>query len=274
MTKAAESKASKKRGGQQLVSMKDLEKMYATDAKASLDVEPLGGAPVIRTRGKKFKIDETVIKAPLLCVVLGSSFVYTYYDQDFDPDSPGVPACWAVGEVGKEGEMAPPENVPVRQHETCRGCPQGAFGSADKGRGKACRNGRRVAVIGLTDERAEPQVMLLNIPPTGLRKFSAYVKQVASVADRPLHGVITSFDFDEAQDWPCPVPSFVKSIDDMGLAQKALKARAQALKELLYAPIDTSGYVPPGSVKKQARSARLNEKASPAKKANGKKAKF
>jgi len=242
--------AKKSENGGALVSMKDLEKMYAQDAKASLETEPLGGAPIIRTRGKKFKIDEQVLKAPLQVVVLGSSLVNAWYDQDYDPDSPGAPACTAIGEVGKENEMAPADTVPVKQHATCRGCPKGQFGTADKGKGKACRNGRRVAVIGLSDTRPEPQAMLLNIPPTGLRKFSAYVKQIASVADRPLHGVITSFDFDETQDWPCPVPTFVRVIDDVALATKALKARAQAVKELLYAPIDTSSYVGPAEAKK------------------------
>src|ERR1700683_4937562 len=97
--------------------------------------------------------------------------------------------------------------------------------------------------------------MLIKIPPTGLRKFSAYVKQVASLSDRPLHGVITSFDFDETQDWPCPVATYVGLISDVQLAQKALKARAQALKELLYAPIDTAGYTAPGSKKTAAKAA-------------------
>ena len=222
------------------------------EAKASLEREPMGGVPIIRTRGKKFKIDETTLKAPLHVVVLGSSFVNAWYDSDYDSDSPMAPACVAVGEIGKESEMRPQANSPKPQHETCTGCPQGQFGTADKGRGKACRNGRRVAVIGVTDNRPEPQVMLLNVPPTGLRKFSAYVKQVASVADRPLHGVETSFDFDETQDWPCPVPTFVKVIDDVSLAQRAMKAREQALKDLLYAPVDTSGYVDPAAKKATA----------------------
>jgi hypothetical protein len=254
----------KQKAGTALVSMKDLEKLYATDAKASLDTEPMGGAPIIRTRGKKFKIDETVLKAPLQVVVLGTSLVNAWYDNDYDPETPGAPACTAIGEVGKEAEMAPPDSVPKKQHETCRGCPQAAFGTADKGRGKACKNSRRVAVIGMTDDRPEPQVMLLNIPPTGLRKFSAYVKQIASVVDRPLHGVITSFDFDEDQDWPCPVPTFVKAIDNVALAQKALKARERAMKELLFSPIDTSGYIDPAA--KKAAKGKAKAGKAPAKK--------
>ncbi len=263
MTKAAESKASKAKAGKGLVSMKDLEKMYATDAKATLETEPLGGAPIISTRGKKFKIGDTVLKAPLNCIVVGTSFENRWFDKEYDPDDPGSPACCAVGEVGKESQMKPQDNSPVKQSETCQGCPKSQFGTADKGRGKACGNYRRVALIGLTDSRPEPQPMLIKIPPTGIKKFSAYVKQVASVADRPLHGVITSLDFDENQDWPVPIATFVSVIDDVALAQKALKAREQAIKEMLYAPFDVSGYAPPGSKPKKSAKA---DKVAPAKK--------
>lgn len=267
MTKATESKASKKKAGSQLISMKELEKMYAVDAKATLESEPLGGAPIISTRGKKFRIGEVVLKAPLNVVVLGTSFENKWFDQEYDPESPGSPACCAVGKIEEEKKMVPQADSPLRQHDTCLGCPKSTFGSAEKGRGKACGNYRRVAVIGLTDDRPEPQVMMLRIPPTGLKKFSSHVKQVASLSGRPLHGVITSFDFDEDQDWPVPVASFVGVINDVVLAQKALKARDQAIKELLYAPFDTSGYAAPGLKKSSPKA------AAKGKKANGKKTK-
>lgn len=276
MTKATESKAGKKKAGSQLVSMKDLEKMYAVEAKATLESEPLGGAPIISTRGKKFRIGEIVLKAPLNVVVLGTSFENKWFDQEYDPEMPGAPACCAVSEPDGKGNsklpetMAPQATVPVRQHETCRGCPKGAFGSADKGRGKACGNYRRVAVIGITDDRPEPQIMMMRIPPTGLKKFSSYTTQAVSLSDRPLHGVITSFDFDETQDWPVPVATFVGVITDVSLAQKAKNARERAVKEMLYAPFDTSGYVAPGSKKSAPKVA----KGGKAKKANGKKQKF
>lgn len=243
MTKAKDSKASKKKAGSALVSMKDLEGAYAADAKAEADTEPLDSGNNIRTRGKKFKVGEESLKEPLSTVVLGTSMVNAYYEGDFDQDNPSNPVCAAVGEVGKEDLMAPPEGTFKPQSTSCKTCPKGQFGSADKGRGKACKNSRRVVLIGSGDERAEPQVLSLNIPPTGLRKFSAYVKRVAAACSRPLHGVITAFTFDEEQDWPCPVPALVKPIDDVGLAQRALTARGEGgknIKALLMKPVDTA----------------------------------
>lgn len=252
----------KKTAGTALVSMAELEKMYATEAKAVAETEPLMGVPTIRTRGKKFRFDEKELKSPLRVIVLGYSMVNSYYDDDYDPENPSSPACYAIGEVGKENVMAPPDSVPKRQHEKCTGCPQNAFGTADKGKGKACRNQRRVAVMMADDTRPDPQIALLTLPPTALKPFSSYVKQIANVVGRPLHGVVTDFNFDDDQDFPCPVPTLVDRISDPGLAQRAMAARERAVKELLFAPIDTSGYKAPG--------AKETKGGKPAKKKGGK----
>lgn len=230
----------KKQPGTALVSMKDLESLYAVDAKASLDTEPMAGIPIIRTKGGKFRFDEQELKKPLKVVVVGSSMVNAYYDSEYDPDSPVPPACYAIGEVGKESEMAP-KNVPKPQNATCTGCPQNAFGTAAKGRGKACRNQRRIAMFMLDDKRPEPQLGVMVLPPSAIRAFSAYTKQVAAVLNRPLHGVVTSLDFDDSE-MPVPQATLEGKIDDMALAQRAIKARDRAIKELLFAQIDTSSY--------------------------------
>lgn len=233
----------KKKTGTALVSMKDLENAYAADAKADLETEPADGSNTIRTRGKKFKIGEETLKEPLATVILGSAMVNSYYEGVYDPDNPSNPVCSAVGEVGKEDQMAPPEGTFKPQAASCKVCPKGQFGSADKGRGKACKNSRRVVLIGSADTRAQPMIMQLGIPPTGLAKFSNYLKRVAAVCARPLHGVITAFTFDEEQDWPCPIPELVEPISDPGLAMRALKARGdggKSIRAMLLKPVDTA----------------------------------
>lgn len=234
--------AKKKEPGTALVSLAELEKQLAVKGQAQLDAEPLLGTPIIRTRGKKFSVEDNVLPNPLRTIVVGYSALNAFYDSDYDPDTPAPPACYAVGEVSKISEMAPAANSPKKQAEKCQGCPQNAFGTADKGKGKACRNMRRVAVI-LPDEKKEvPTIALLTLPPSAYKEFTKYVQQVAKVLNRSLHGVITDWTFDETKDFPCPVPKLIEKINDVSLIQKALAAGETAEKEVLYQLLNTDSY--------------------------------
>lgn len=229
--------AKAKKTGTSLVSMKDLEKEMAVSVQTDISQERSGGIPIIRTRGKKFRINDEEIKGGRLeSIILGTSFVNAYYDVDYDPDDPSNPVCTAVGTVlqEKEGKMAPPENVAKRQAETCAACPHDKMGSADKGKGKACRNLRRVILIAAGDERPEPQLLQLLIPPTGIVAFRNYVNKYLTVTNRQLYGFVTTFTLDPDQDWPVPTPEFTKLIDDPGKLRRVMDlAKSKAVQEAL-----------------------------------------
>jgi len=72
-------------------------------------------------------------------IVLANQGERSYYPGDFDPSKPQVPACYSF-----DGE-APHPQASDPQHDTCEGCPQNEWGS--KRRGKACREGTRVALL-------------------------------------------------------------------------------------------------------------------------------
>lgn len=148
-------------------------------------------------------------------VVLGHVLENSYFDTPFDPDTPASPKCFAFGT--EESEMEPHEAVDKddyfeRQHEQCSGCPQNEFGSARTGRGKACGNVMRLALIpagmyklkggrnaGLDldmftdpDQFADTDVAYIKIPVMSVRNFSQYVKALAADIKRPPHGVFTN----------------------------------------------------------------------------------
>lgn len=65
-----------------------------------------------------------------------------YYASAYDPDGKAtLPDCWSA-----EGR-APDAKASNRQAASCATCPQNIDGSGDKGRGKACRFKRRIAVL-------------------------------------------------------------------------------------------------------------------------------
>lgn len=131
-------------------------------------------------------------------IVLDSAYEHAFYPHAFDPDAPRSPDCWAVGRV--ESELTPDhEDVENKQADACEGCPMNEWGSdLEGGRGKACKNVRRVALIDAdilntedTDVILKAPVQYAKIPVTSGKNYSAYVIQIANVTKRPLHGVIS-----------------------------------------------------------------------------------
>jgi hypothetical protein len=148
-------------------------------------------------------------------VILASVMENSYYDTDFDPDTPASPKCFAFGK--DEADMEPHDAVDnddyfERQSAGCEGCPQNEWGSARKGKGKACANVMRLAMIpagvykqlggrnaGLDLELfddpehfAKAEVAFMKIPVMSVKNYSAYVKSLAADLRRPPHGVVTN----------------------------------------------------------------------------------
>lgn len=153
----------------------------------------------ISIRNGVLSVDDVAAKDnELLVVVLGAVHENCYYDVAFDPDTPAIPACFAFSEVdGGEDEMTPHDDASDKQHGDCGTCWANKMGSAEKGRGKACRNIRRLALItadSLENEDAlnEAEVRMLKIPVMSTWGWAAYVKEkLAGEIGRPTWGVVT-----------------------------------------------------------------------------------
>jgi hypothetical protein len=113
-----------------------------------------------------------------------------YYESDYDPDVPASPICFAFGRVAPD--MAPHADCPAPQHDGCKGCPNSEWGSARKGKGKACKEVRRLALI-TADEADDPtsDVRLLKIPVMSCKNWTGYVRHLADVLHLPPFAVLT-----------------------------------------------------------------------------------
>lgn len=131
----------------------------------------------------------------LRCVVLEAILENTYYKAEFDQDNPSSPVCFAFGRAGEEEQMAPHEKSPEPQHEDCASCEWNKFGTAEKGRGKACKNGWRMAIMhadSLDGDLKDAQIAFLKIPPTSIPSWAGYLKQIATqLGERPVYSLIT-----------------------------------------------------------------------------------
>jgi hypothetical protein len=172
----------------------------------------------------------------LNCIVLASMHENVFYTGAFDPDNPQPPACWAFGESA-EG-MAPKCDNPI--NATCKGCPNNEWGSDTRGgRGKACKEIRRLAVIPASGNITDNEMAMLKVPVTSVRNWANYVNSVVALYKRPPWGIHTTISTK-----PDPKSQFKVTfttgdlLEDDALAKVA--GRIDQAKAMLSTPYDTS----------------------------------
>lgn len=162
---------------------------YAKEAAAS---EPPTGGGHISTKGGRLTYQGKEIPgAKMNVVILDHAMVNQYFGRAYNPDDKNPPRCFAIGRVLVE--LAPHENAADPENSSCSGCPLNAFGSATVGRGKACKNTRRLLLVpeGELDNLATAELTTFSVSPTSLKQWSAYVDQLAGVLHKPPFAVVT-----------------------------------------------------------------------------------
>lgn len=155
------------------------------------EVEDLRGRLAAPT-GDRIKIDNKQFKLPngdtselLTGVIVDFVYYNAYYDAAFDPNNIVPPNCFAL-HPDPTGAVPSP-NSPDLQNDNCQTCWANQFGTS--GKGKACRNSVLVAMLP-PDADEETPLMLLNVSPTGIKPFSAYLSAVLRL-QRPPYSVST-----------------------------------------------------------------------------------
>jgi hypothetical protein len=171
-------------------------------AKAEKAVSGLKG---ISIRGGILTVDEQPVPGNELdVVVLVAAHENQYYTSAYNPDKASIPACYAFGDPDAEdpeGEMKPHEQAEDPQGDDnglCSNCWANAMGSAEVGRGKACKNVRRLAMITAdTLENSadvhDAEVRVLKVPVMSVKGWALYVRnQLSEELKRPYWGVVTT----------------------------------------------------------------------------------
>jgi hypothetical protein len=142
-------------------------------------------------------------------VILDSILENVFYEGRYDADNPRGPTCFAFGR--DDAKMTPHKLVVEAKNQQCgasglcQGCPQNEFGTAEVGRGKACKNTRRLALIpagnfdkagkfNLFDDAEHFEnaaIGYMKLPVTSVKGYAGFVKQVVGTLRRPPHGIVT-----------------------------------------------------------------------------------
>lgn len=116
------------------------------------------------------------------------------YEGAYDSDNPTAPVCFSFSR-GTEEQIPHPDST-KKQHDTCKGCPQNEFGSAERGKGKACKNIRRLAMIPadtLTVEAVQAgEIAFMKLPVTSVANWGTYVNTLKAVHGIPPFAIITT----------------------------------------------------------------------------------
>lgn len=211
-------RAPKKDTGTDVMSWQD--KMKQDAAKQAEMEKASGGGKFFSMRAGTLKFDDVALPGNQFAgIILHGIYENVFYSDKFDPDNKTPPDCFAFWdpESGQDvDDMQPHPDVDkedcfTRQADTCAECPQNEWGSADKGKGKACSNRRRLALIpaGIykslgknkgyelemftdPDDFAKSDIAFMKLPVTSVKKYSAFVREISEQLGRPTWGVFVN----------------------------------------------------------------------------------
>lgn len=118
-------------------------------------------------KNANFKIDGQPVpnnKADIR--VLSAIGERAYYEGEYDADQTQIPVCYALD------DDVPHEQSSSPQSDTCEDCEHNKWGSASRGRGKACREGSRVIFVSASLPLKSAPMVTAKIPVTSLKSVT------------------------------------------------------------------------------------------------------
>jgi hypothetical protein len=141
--------------------------------------------------GPRGSVDLVIVKA-------NANLSKTWYEQGWDENNNNPPDCASANGI------VPDAGVPKKQSNVCATCPKNAWGSDPKGgKGKACGDHRRMAVVPLKDLRNEHfgGPLLLRCPAASLQDMAAFDSRYKSLG-YPYFTMGIKIAFDPAESYP------------------------------------------------------------------------
>lgn len=248
------------------------EKFAALAGRAAKAVAGVSGGSMVSHKGGILSYKGAAMPENKMEVVIILDITHNaFYEGRFDADNPQSPVCFAFGDVTGEADdfvMAPHADSAVPQSEQCQGCPQNEWGSADQGRGKACKNMHRIAMItaGDLEDIAAAEVAYMHIPVMSVKGWAGYVRQLQTVEGKPPLAFVTTVScVPDAKSQYRVVFGDPQVIEDNGQLEQLVAKMEQAQQEIAFPYAQIEAPAPPArNVRKPAPAARRNQPPTPA----------
>lgn len=212
--------------GTQVQSITDQIKRELANVRSTI-APPSGNT--ISTKSKLFHLPTgQTSRGPIQAVILDYRNYNRYYDTPYNSMNPKPPACFAIAKHHEA--LAPHPGAEKPQAEDCASCPHNQWNSDRNGKGKACTNMVRLAIVP-PDATPETKPMLLNASPTALRSWQNLVTSLESGGMLTVQAIV-DISFDPNVDYPKLEFKFVKGHDKL--------ERFWALREAAQAALDSA----------------------------------
>lgn len=232
---------------------------YAKESKdRSKDIGAGGGLSVKFGPGTITVGGATLPGGKVQCIVLDWCFLNAWYKEKYDANDPQPPDCYAMGVDAKA--LVPSDESDDKQSEDCASCELNVFGSAENGRGKACGNNVRLALI--VDKDAEDagsvamaEVAIARVSPTNMKSWAKYVETLEEEFGRPPWSVVTEISSHADSKTQIKLEfRLVDKLDDDEVLTALEKryAKAQELLQKPYGPRTERPAPPPRGARKFA----------------------
>lgn len=203
-TKKTSAPATKSQSGSRALTIWE-QKMVDAAQKSAKAERAVSGLKGISLRGGVLTVDEQAVPGNELdVVVLVAVHENQHHTKPYDPNVPQIPDCYAFGDPDAddpEGTMAPHVEAEEKQGDDnglCANCWANAMGSAQIGRGKACKNVRRLALVtadalASVEDLADTEVRVMKVPVMSVKGWALYVRNTLNEElHRPYWGVVTT----------------------------------------------------------------------------------
>lgn len=235
------------------------QKMAESAQKSAKAEKAVSGLKGISTRGGILSVDDQPVPGNEIdVVVLLAVHENQYHTKPFDPNTPQIPDCYSFGDPDAddpESGMAPHEEAEDRQGDDnglCANCWANAMGSAPQGRGKACKNVRRLALISAdslasAEDVLDTELRVLKVPVMSVKGWALYVRTTLNEElHRPYWGVVTTVKVvPDAKSQFRITFTFKELIDFDDALFEAIQKRITEVKPQLTAPYVKMEEAPP-----------------------------
>lgn len=140
-----------------------------------------------------------ITSEPQEFVILDFASMNTLYDGVYDPGNVQPPICFAIGD--SPDRLIASDSSPDKQADTCASCPMNRYETAARGKGKACKNMRVLAVMPV-DATEDDSIWIVRVSPTGLKSFDGYVHNLSERSGFAPIQVVTKMGFDPNEEYP------------------------------------------------------------------------
>lgn len=187
----------------------------------------------ITTKGKVFTLpgEQKGHPGPLSVIILDYVHMNSYFKGAYDPNNPQRPVCFAIDRVLKKKDgtpvSKPSTNAPEPQGEYCETCPKFQWSSGPNGKGKACKQQRRLIVCA-PDAKSVDDVRTIYVSPAAQKNFDAYLNKVLAAGFSTPLQLITDISFDPNQAYPLLTFSVAETHGRVG-EMLAIREAAQAI---------------------------------------------